>query len=194
MQFDLQRFAEGDAATVETAPELPAAPTATEAPTAPPAPEADDVQAKIDAATAKLKAELETERKKREADAKRDAERLSKLSDDERRKAELEDTRRELELQRAEFEREKIRFEAAKVLGQRNLPIEFVEYFIAEDNAATLQRITTFEKAYRKAIESAVTERLKGKAPQAGGKNVDSGGDRVSSSFMDAIKSAQVRF
>lgn len=181
MTFDLQRF-DGEVAP-EPAPETPAPEVETPA---------DDVQSKIDAATAKLKSELETERKKREADAKREAERLSKLSDDERRKAELEDTRRELEQQRVEFEREKIRFEAAKVLGQRNLPIDFVDYFIAEDNPTTLQRITTFEKAYRKAIESAVTERLKGRAPVSGGKTVEADSKGASSSFMQAIFKNQI--
>ena len=182
MTFDIQRF-DGEPAPENSAPETPA----------PEVEAVDDVQTKIDAATAKLKSELEAERKKREADAKRDAERLSKLSDDERRKAELDDTRRELERQKAEFEREKIKFEAAKVLGQRNLPIEFVDYFIAEDNPATLQRITTFEKAYRKAIEAAVTERLKGKAPVAGDNSIGTAGTKVNSSFMDAIFKNQIR-
>lgn len=187
MMFDLQRF-DGESAPAP-APENSAPENSAPEADAP----VDDVQTKIDAATAKLKSELETERKKREADAKREAERLSKLSDDERRKAELEDTRRELEQQKAEFEREKIRFEAAKVLGQRNLPIEFVDYFIAEDNPTTLQRITTFEKAYRKAIEAAVTERLKGKAPVSGGKTVDAGSKGAASSFMQAIFDNQIR-
>lgn len=187
MKFDLQRFAEGEGAP-EGAPENSAPPTDSADSNA-----ADEVQAKIDAATAKLKAELESERKKREADAKREAERLGKLSDDERQKAELENTRRELEAQRVEFEREKIKYEAAKVLGQRNLPVEFVEYLIAEDNPKTLERITTFEKQYRKAIETAVTERLKGKAPPSGGQNVEAGGKGASKAFMQAIYSQQIR-
>lgn len=193
MIFDLQRFAEGDAPADNSA-DNPSPPTSDAPPENKSDSPVDDVQAKIDAATAKLKAELEAERKKREADAKKAAERLSKLSDDERRKAELEDTRRELEEQKAEFEREKIKYEAAKVLGQRNLPVEFVEYLVAEDNAKTLERITTFEKKYKKAIEDAVNERLKGKAPASGGKNVDAGNKNgVSSSFMDAIYSQQIK-
>lgn len=189
MKFDLQRFAEAEAPATDTAPELPATETESKSEPAP----ADDIQTQINNAMKALKAELETERKAREAAAKKEAERLSKLSDDERQKAELETTRRELEQERANFEKEKIKYEAAKVLGQRGLPVEFTEYFITEDNAKTLERITTFEKQYKKAIEAAVNERLKGKAPQSGGKTVDAGGNGVSSSFKEAIRSAQIR-
>lgn len=182
MKFDLQRF--DDAPAPEPAPEPTPEPT--------PEPQTDEVQKRIDEATKKLKAELETERKKREADAKREADRLSKLSDDERAKAELESTRKELESQRAEFEREKLKYEAAKVLSQRGLPVEFTDYLIAEDNAKTLERITTFEKAFKKSVEAAVNERLKSKPPAAGGRNIDAGGN-VSNSFMDAIRKNQIR-
>ena len=188
IEFDLQRFdGEGAPASENTAPELPAVETDSKSETA----QVDDVKAQIDAATKALKAELETERKAREAAAKKEAERLSKLSDDERAKAELENTRRELEQERANFEREKIKYEASKVLSQRSLPVEFTEYLIAEDNAKTLERITTFEKQYKKAIEAAVNERLKGKAPASGGKTVDSGDG--GKSFLAAIRSQQIR-
>lgn len=188
MTFDLQRFADAPA---DNAPSDNAPQENPPSENQPPENPAEDVQTEINAAIAKLKAELEAERKKREAEAKREAERLSKLSDDERQKAELENTRRELEAQRAEFEREKVKYEAAKVLGQRGLPVEFTDYLIAEDNAATLERIKTFEKHYRKAIEDAVNERLKGKAPATGGKNLDTG--KSSNSFMQAIYDNQIR-
>lgn len=188
MTFDLQRFAEGEAPATDTAPELPATETESKSEPAP----ADDIQTQINNAMKALKSELESERKAREAAAKKEAERLSKLSDDERQKAELETTRRELEQERANFEREKVKYEAAKVLGQRGLPVEFTDYLIAEDNTKTLERITTFEKQYKKAIEAAVNERLKGKAPASSGKTVDAGGG-TSSSFKEAIRSAQIR-
>ena len=155
----------------------------------------DDVQAKIDAAVnaalAKQQAKWETEFKKREELAKKEAERLSKLSDDERQKAELENTRKDLEKQKAEFEREKLKYEAAKVLSQRDLPVDFVDYLIGEDNESTLENIKKFEKRYNKAVEDAVTAKLKGKAPQTSGKTVEkSSGD----AFIRAIHDAQIKF
>jgi len=157
---------------------------------------ADDVQAKIDAAVsaqlAKAQARWEQEFKKREELAKKEAERLSKLSDDERAKAELENTRKELEKQKADFERQKLSYETAKVLSQRNLPVDFVDYLIGDDSESTLDNIKTFEKKFNKAVEDMVTLKLKGKAPQTGGKTIDNSGG--TDAFMKAILDSQVRY
>ena len=199
MIFDLQKFAEGGEGTsevqgakgTENGDKNFADNGDTKADNS-----ADDVQAKIDAAVAmqlaKAQAKWELEFKKREEQAKKEAERLSKLSDDERAKAELENTRQELEKQKAEFAREKLKYEAAKVLSQRNLPVEFVDYLIGDDNESTLENIKTFEKKFNKAVEDAVTAKLKGKAPQSSGKNIDNsvGGD----AFMKAILDSQVKY
>ena len=156
----------------------------------------DEVQSKIEATVnaqlAKLQTRWEQEFKRREELAKKEAERLSKLSEDERAKAELENTRKELEKQKADFEREKLKYEAAKVLSQRNLPVEFVDYLIGEDNESTLENIKTFEKKFNKAVEDAVTAKIKGKAPQSGGKTVDNSVGKTA--FMKAISDAQIKY
>ena len=198
MDFEIQRFAEGDGAGDGQADKGAAAGETNLADVSDVKADksSDDVQAKIDAAVseqlAKAQAKWEQEFKKREELAKKEAERLSKLSDDERAKAELENTRKELEKQKADFEREKLKYEAAKVLSQRNLPVDFVDYLIGGDNESTLENIKTFEKKFNKAVEDAVTAKLKGKAPQASGKSVEpsSGKD----AFMKAIADAQIRY
>lgn len=185
MEFEVQRFAEGEGEVQVT--DAGDNTSADDVKT-----ETDDVQAKIDAAVsaqlAKVQAKFEADLKKREELAKKEAERLSKLSEDERAKAELETTRTELEKQRADFEREKLKYEAAKVLSQRNLPVEFVDYLIAADNESTLENIKAFEKKFNKAVDDAVTVKLKGKAPQISGKNLDAS----NSSFMKAIYDSQI--
>lgn len=193
--LDLQLFAEGDvpatsnpAEVAETAPE-----------TEPKAEPAEvDIDAKIADAMAKMQAKMESDYKKRLADAtaaaKKEAQRLEKMSEDERQKAEIESMRKEIETEKLNLEREKIKYEATKVLAQRNLPVEFTEYLIADDNESTLERITTFEKKYKKAIEDAVNDRLKGKAPVvSSGKGVQElGNSKVSSVFLDVIKRNQI--
>ena len=189
MIFDLQKFGEGDntadtadnTADNNTADNNTADNNTADNNTADN--KADDVQAKIDAAIAKALEQWNAELKKRDD--------LSKLSEDERIKAELDNTRKELENQRLAFEKEKIRYEATKVLAQRNLPVEFTEYLIDEDNTKTLARITTFEKKYKKAVEDAVTEKLKGKPPQVSGNNADS---NDTSSFMKTILANQIKY
>ena len=82
--------------------------------------------------------------------------------------AEFEAQRLELDKKIAAFEREKLKYETAKALGEKKLPVEFAEYLIAEDSEQTTARIKVFEENYRKAVEAAVNERLKGSAPPSG--------------------------
>lgn len=191
--LEIQRFAEGEGAEAGTGVEVDAGAEAAAEVDAKPEAAPIDVQAEINAAVAKAVKQLDAEYRKREAAAKKEAERLGKLSDDERQKAELENTRKELESQRLEFEREKLKYETTKVVAQRGLPVEFTEYLIAEDSEATLDRIKTFEKFYKKAVEDGVNEKLRGRAPASGGKtteNVNSGGSGIG--FMEAIRAKQI--
>ena len=72
---------------------------------------------------------------------------------------------------RKELQRKELMLEMTKVLAERNLPVEFMEYLIGDDDESTLERIKTFEKKYKAAIEAAVNEKLKGKTPTAGAGN-----------------------
>lgn len=170
MIFKLQRFAEE--AEVET-PEVEETPEV-------------DIDAKITAALDKYKAQLDADYKKRA----KEAERLGKLSDEERQKAELENMSKELASQRAEFEREKLKYAAAKDVAQRGLPVEFTEYLLAEDSESTFERIKTFEKLYKKSIQDGVNEALKGKAPASSAKVEVN--DKISRGFRDAIYSKKI--
>ena len=195
--FDLQRFAEGEGAEVqqtqapsaETAEVQEADKKATES-----APEID-IDAKINEAVAKAQKNFEEMLKKREAAAKKEAERLSRLSDEERQKAEIENGRKELELKEKELQRKELMWEMTKVLAERKIPVQFMEYLIADDSESTLQRITTFEREYKAAIESAVNDKLKGKTPPAGAsiKLPSNTTPRVKDGFMKIIQDNQVK-
>lgn len=131
----------------------------------------EEMQKRIDDALAKGKAKWEKEYQKKAEKAKKEQDRLSKLSEDERAKAELENNRKELEAREAELKKKELKLEMVKVLTERNIPVQFLDYLVDTDNESTMKRITTFEKAYKKAIEDGVNEKLKGKPPQAGGTN-----------------------
>lgn len=130
--------------------------------------------------------------KKQEA-AKKEQERLSKLSDDERKAAEYEANKKQLEEREKELQRKELKLEMVKVLSDRKLPVEFMDFLVADDNDSTLERIKSFEKQYKKAIENAVNERLKGKAPKAGAEGSPSGGKPSRSAFFKAIYDNQVK-
>lgn len=195
--FDLQRFANGgdaggDGGTGDSAADGESKPKSD-----PPENKSDDTQAKIDAAVAARLAEAKTKWEKeyqKKADAeKKEAERLSKLSEDERKAAELENSRKELEAKEAELKKKELKLEMVKVLAERSIPVQFMDYLIAEDSESTLSRITTFEKEFKKAVEDGVNEKLKGKAPAAGGTRTNTDGAGVNNGFFDAIYKNQVK-
>lgn len=152
------------------------------------------VQARIDAAVTAAQKKWEKSYQKKAAAAKKEADRLSKLSEDERAKEELEANRKELEAKEQELTRKELKLEMVKVLAKRNIPVQFMDYLIADDNESTLKRITDFEKEYKKAVEAGVNEKLKGKAPQAGGSTLGGkGGAGVKNGFFEAIYKNQAR-
>lgn len=190
--FDLQRFGDdaGDSAGADNASD-------NKPKTDPADDKQDDTQAKIDAAvTARLadeKTKWEKEYQKKAAAEKKEAERLSKLSEDERKAAELENSRKELEAKEAELKKKELKLEMVKVLAERSIPVQFMDYLIAEDSESTLSRITTFEKEFKKAVEDGVNEKLKGKAPASGGTRTNTDGAGVNNGFFDAIYKNQVK-
>ena len=153
-----------------------------------------DVQKRMDEALAKAKARWEKEYQQKAAKAKKEAERLSKLSEEERAKEEQETMKKELETKEKELNRKELKLEMVKVLADRNLPVEFMDYLIADDNESTMERIKTFDKQFKKAVETAVNEKLKGKAPKAGstgsGNNAGAG---VKNGFFEAIYKNQAK-
>lgn len=148
------------------------------------------LQTKIEEAVSKAQKRWEKEYQKKLEAEKKEKERLSKLSEEERKQAEAEKREKELADKEADLKRKELKLEMVKVLAERDIPVQFMDYLVAEDNQSTLNRITEFEKAYKKAIEDAVNEKLKGKAPAAGSQ--PTGDQRQSAGvskagFFDAI-------
>ncbi|WP_179286721.1 DUF4355 domain-containing protein [Megasphaera elsdenii] len=199
-KFDLQRFAdggtEGGAADTTTGTENngdgKTAPETSDSQTK--ENQEADVQQRIDDALAKAKARWEKEYQQKAAKAKKEAERLSKLSEEERAKEEQETMKKELEAKEKELNRKELKLEMVKVLSDRKIPVEFMDYLIADDNESTMDRIKTFDKQFKKAVEAAVNEKLKGKAPKAGGTGVGgNGGGSAKNSFFEAIYKNQAK-
>ena len=152
-----------------------------------------EVQKRIEEAIAAAKSKWEEEAKKKAEAAKKEAERLSKLSEDERKKAELETARKELEAREKELQNKELKLEMVKVLSDRKIPVEFMDFLIAEDSESTMKNITTFEAAMKKLVEAQVNEKLKGKAPKAGDSTGGKTGTGVENGFFKAIYDNQVK-
>lgn len=196
-KFDLQRFAESstESDTVDTAGTLDGDKDNKAAQeTAVKEEQEADVQKRIDDALTQAKARWEKEYQKKADKAKKEAERLSKLSDAERAKEEQEAIKKELEAKEKELNRKELKLEMVKVLSDRKIPVEFMDYLIADDNESTMDRIKTFDKQFKKAVEAAVNEKLKGKAPKAGGTGAGGASNGASKNgFFEAIYKNQAR-
>ena len=99
---------------------------------------------------------------KKTEEAKQEAERRAKLTEAEK----LAEERKEFEAMRKQFEYEKRVNSTSKTLASNNLPVEFADFLIAEDDEATTQRVDLFKNAFNEAVEKAITQRLKGNTPK----------------------------
>jgi hypothetical protein len=81
---------------------------------------------------------------------------------DESQRKEYEYTQRlqELENKEREFAIAQNKLEATKVMANRELPIEFVDYIVAEDAETMMENITTFERAFKSAVADAVAKKI----------------------------------
>lgn len=97
-----------------------------------------------------------------------EAEKLKSMDESQRKEYEYEQKLRELETREKEFAIAQNKLEATKVLANRELPIEFVDYIIAEDAETMLENINSFEKAFKAAVADAVAKKIASPAPKSG--------------------------
>lgn len=104
----------------------------------------------------------EMEKKQAEAD------KLREMDESQRREYEYNKKVEELEQKEREFAIAQNKLEASKVLANRGLPVEFVEYVVAEDADTMMSNIETFEKAFKAAVADEVSKRIAQPTPKAG--------------------------
>lgn len=97
-----------------------------------------------------------------------EAEKLKAMDETQRREYEYTQKLQELEQRERDFAITQNKLEATKVLANRGLPIEFVDYIVAEDAETMMTNITTFEKAFNSAVADAVAKKISSPAPKTG--------------------------
>ena len=95
-----------------------------------------------------------------------EAARLAKMSTEERAKAEFDKQKEAFDKERESYNRERLEFECTKQLAAESLPVEFASMLTGTDADVTKSNIETFKSSFMKAVEAAVTERLKGSPPK----------------------------
>lgn len=155
----------------------------------------DTLDAKIADALKAARKEWEKEAAAKAKKAKADAQRLEKLSEEERTREELENLRKELEQKEANVARKELELSMTKVMAKEGVPHEFLNHLIGEDSESTLKNIKGFKKLFDKKVEEAVNERLKSKAPDAGGISLGANNGNMGgkNAFIDAILKNQAK-
>ena len=97
-----------------------------------------------------------------------EAEKLKAMDENQRKEYEYTQKLQELEQTQREFTVAQNKLEATKVLANRELPIEFVDYIVAEDADTMMENINTFERAFKAAVADAVAKKIASPAPKGG--------------------------
>lgn len=94
--------------------------------------------------------------------------RLAGMSADERAKEKIAELQAKVELLTKENLKIAAEQRAIKLLSEKKLPQEFAAFLSNESWEETEERIEAFEKLFGKAVEEAVSGKLKGRTPTAG--------------------------
>lgn len=74
--------------------------------------------------------------------------------------------REAFEDERRSYQAEKLEFHAQKALAEEKLPVSFAKLLCGADEAETLENIALFKEEFMKAIEAALSEKLRGTTPR----------------------------
>ena len=121
---------------------------------------------------AKEKKKLEAERLKQQEMQEKlieeESEKLAKMTEAEKVKAKAERERRKFEEKVARyeaemkaFERERIKNQTMKLLGEKNLPIELCQFINSNTADEIMENVEVFEKCWSEALEKSVNARLR---------------------------------
>lgn len=115
-----------------------------------------------------LKAEWEKDNEQKILSERDDAARMATMSADERARVEMEKRQKAFDEERRKYLTEKMEFEAGKELAKHNLPLSFAKLLSGDDIDDTLSNIENFKQEFLKAVETALSERLRGSTPKIG--------------------------
>lgn len=95
-----------------------------------------------------------------------EAEKLRGMDEAQRKEYEFEQKLAEFEQQKKEFALTQNKLEATKVLAERKLPTQFVDYIVAEDAETMMDNITRFETLFKACVADAVSSRISAGTPK----------------------------
>lgn len=128
-----------------------------------------EVDRRVTEALKTAKAGWDKENEQKIQSERDEAARMATMSADERARAEMEKRQKAFDAERNQYLSEKMEFEAAKELSKHKLPLSFAKLLSGGDIDDTMSNIENFKQEFLKAVEAALSERLKGSTPKTGG-------------------------
>lgn len=125
-----------------------------------------EVERRVNAALKSAKGSWDKENEMRLQSEREEAARMATMSADERARAEIEKKQKAFDEERKQYICEKMEFEAAKELAKYKLPLSFAKLLSGGDVDSTMSNIENFRQEFMKAVEEALSERLKGSTPK----------------------------
>ena len=96
-----------------------------------------------------------------------EAEKLRTMNEEQKAQYQLEQRIKEIEAKEKEFALKENRYEAQKIMAEKNIPLAFADFIVAEDAETMMANISLFEKEFRAAVRAEVDKRIASPAPKA---------------------------
>lgn len=137
---------------------------------------------RVTQALAKQKAQFEKE--------KVVADKLKDMDEAQRKEYELEQRLKSIKEREKEMALKENRMEASNVMLKRGLPLEFVDYLVADEAETMLDNINKFETAFKAAVQDAVNKKVS-TPPPGSGRSASNGNSTVTKEQFNKMTLAQ---
>lgn len=96
-----------------------------------------------------------------------EAEKLRTMNEEQKAQYQLEQRIKDIEAKEKEFALKENKYEAQRIMVEKNIPLAFADFIVAEDAETMMSNITLFEKEFRAAVRAEVDKRIASPAPKA---------------------------
>ena len=96
-----------------------------------------------------------------------EAEKLRNMNEEQKAQYEFEQRVKAIEAKEKEFALKENRYEAQKIMAEKNIPLAFADFIVAEDAETMMSNIKLFEQEFKRAVRAEVDKRIASPAPKA---------------------------
>lgn len=97
-----------------------------------------------------------------------EAEKLKVMNEEQKAQYQLEQREKQIQEKEREFTLLQNKYEAQSIMSEKNIPLAFVDFIVAEDAETMMSNITLFEREFRASVRAEVDKRIASPAPKAG--------------------------